>query len=196
VSSHEVKQVSSEMQYSLGIARVALALTRQKGSRQCFSAVLTSMSPAEGVTQIVTDIARYLCTNGRGRVIVIDLSGMGSLAKLLSADEEHLMGEFSNLHPTGLANLFLLAPQFLPARPRREYLRELLERLSREGGMILIDAPRVREEGFLEAAAAADGILLVLDPGLTGRDGAVEGVRYMKDLKSKVIGIVLNRSAE
>jgi Mrp family chromosome partitioning ATPase len=184
------------MQYSLSIARVALALTRRKGSAQHFSVALTSLSPGEGVTQIVTDVARYLCTHGRGKVIVIDMSGMGSLAKLLGADEEHLMGELSNLHPTGLANLFLLAPQFLPERPGRDYMRELLERLSREGGMVLVDSPRVREDGFPEAAAAADGIIIVLDPRLTGREKAMDALRDLKDLRSKVMGIVLNRSAK
>lgn len=182
------------MKYSLSIARIALALSRQKGPRAHFSVVLTSLNPAEGVTQIATDLARYLCTNGRGKVIVVDLAGMGSLAKLLGADEEHLMGELSNLHPTGLANLFLLAPQFLPGQPGREAMKELLERLSQEGGTVIIDAPRVRESGFLEAATAADGIFLVLDPRLTRWEQAMDAVKHMKEIRAKVIGVILNRS--
>lgn len=186
--------MSSELKYSLSIARIAIALTRERGSRHHFSVIFTSLNPAEGVTHLVTDLARYLSANGKGKVIVVDLSGMGSLAKLLGANEDHFVGKFSNLHTTGLPNLFFLAPGFLPERAGGEAMRGLLGTLSLEGGTVIIDAPRVLEDGLLTFAGFADGIILVLDPELTNRNQAVDAVREMKGKGAKVMGVVLNRS--
>ena len=70
----------------------------------------------------------------------------------------------------------------------------LLDSISGEGDIVVLDAPHILEDGFLNFAGDVDVVLLVLDPELTNRDEASDAVARIKEATTSEIAIVMNRS--
>jgi Mrp family chromosome partitioning ATPase len=97
------------------------------------------------------------------------------------------------LHP----HVRLLAAGYRPALPfRREWLQRLFARLRENADYVLIDTVPVSTVADASAvAAAADGVLLVVDVERTHRREILAAKKQLDTARAELRGIVLNRAA-
>jgi capsular exopolysaccharide synthesis family protein len=167
--------------------------------------LVTSPSPAEGKSTTAAHLAIAHAEQGKKTLLIDgDLRrpsvhrkfGFTANAGLSSV----LLGEVKwpqVLHkPEGLADLDIL-PAGPPSHRASELvgaeISELLEELSQEYDLVIVDAPPLL--GFAEAlqmATCVDGVLVVARSGETNRKAIGSVVTTLKRLRVNVLGLVLN----
>jgi succinoglycan biosynthesis transport protein ExoP len=69
-----------------------------------------------------------------------------------------------------------------------------LEMLLKENGMVILDAPPVLPVADAKILAPlVDGVILVVQPGHTTREAARQAVEALRQVKARIIGVVINR---
>lgn len=167
--------------------------------------LVTSSGPIEGKSIVAANLATALAQAGL-RIALVD-------ADLRRPRQHHLFGLHpreglvgallagstdGRLQPTGVEGLSLLPAGEKPPNPvellgsRR--MRELREELCAAFDAVVVDSPPV----LIGADAAvlaqiADGVLLVVDAGVTRRDAARQTVESLQQVGAHLLGVVLNR---
>ncbi len=173
--------------------------------------VITSPGPGEGKTTVVSNMAIATAETGR-RVLVIDsdlrkprihsVFGIGNTEGLVDAisrsktnggpksaptvTESSIPGVF--VMPAGSGSGNKLSQVF-----HSPEIPALLSRLSEQFDVILIDTPPMLQ--FSDArlmARHADGVILVVRSGVTGRESAVAAREQLAQDQIEVLGTVLN----
>jgi capsular exopolysaccharide synthesis family protein len=171
--------------------------------------VLTSASPREGKTTVVSNLAIALAEI-RPRVLVLDGDlrrprmhdifgvpnerGLSDLLKQDAASPDDLTGL---IHQTALPNLFVLpsgsetsAAATLLHSPN---LAALFARLRKSFDMVLIDTPPMLQMPDARVIGRlADGVILVTRTGVTTRDAAVAARHRFNEDNTRVLGAILN----
>lgn len=174
------------------------------------SLLVTSAIPGEGKSTISANIAVAFAQAGR-RVILLDadmrrpsihrlfeLPNAYGLTTLLRAEETAIS---SVAHRTEEPNLRVITTGPLPPNPAEllgsQRMREVLDRLSAEAEMIIVDSPplhAVTDAAVL--ASALGGTLLVIHAGRTRRAAVRQAKEALDRVSAHVVGVVLNRLTE
>jgi capsular exopolysaccharide synthesis family protein len=175
------------------------------------SAVLAVTSPVEGdgKTTVVARLARSLASTGAS-VLAVDCNmrnpTLHRCFELLpeSEPEEREAKRGSTRRPmsrrTALPGLRILSPGAYPALPAgiigQARLRRTISELRRDADYVLVDTSPVTTVADASAvAAAADGVILVVDAKRIRRSALLAANEQLVNARATVLGIVLNRVA-
>lgn len=184
-------------------------LARQADDAKLKVFAVTSARPGEGKSTVVANAAVALARAGR-RVLVVDadlrrptqhrifsVAASPGLTEYVtgatdSADDGLVATEVEELRlmPAGAG---LEAPlAYLASERFKALLADVKERFD----LVLVDLPPVRRAAdALAAAPAADGTILVLAAGETGKDDATAAKHLLRDAGAKLTGCVLTKAA-
>jgi capsular exopolysaccharide synthesis family protein len=169
---------------------------------------VTSPGPSEGKSTVAADLAVFLARTGL-RVLLVDgdlrrpsqhrLFGCASDPGLTS----YLSGTIETLDPalvaTEVENLILLPAGPAPEDPLAFFRSERFQGLARDCrewyDLTIIDLPPVAAAAeALSVAASADGVLLTLAAGTTGKDEITDTKRRLRGLQAKLWGCILTKA--
>lgn len=167
--------------------------------------VITSPGPGEGKTTVVTNMAIATAESGR-RVLVIDADlRKPRIHSIFGIDDTEGFVEAiarANTAPTvtqsGIPGVFVMAAGSSSATKLSQTFHSaeipaLLSRFVGQFDLILIDTPPMLQ--FSDArlmARYADGVILVVRSGVTGRESAIAAREQLAQDQIDVLGTVLN----
>lgn len=169
--------------------------------------LVTSSSPTEGKSTTLANLGVVMAQQGQ-RVVLVDsdlrrptlhrLFQLPNSAGLTNALlHEHPTAK-TLMQPTQVENLSVLTTGPLPPNPAEllgsARFDELLKDLHLHADVILLDSPpalAVTDAPVL--ARKVDGVLLVVDAGVTRRQWAVSAQETLNKVGAKVLGVALNR---
>ena len=171
--------------------------------------VLTSSSPSEGKTTVVTNLAIAFAGINR-TVLLIDgdlrkprvhhifgLSNDIGLSDLLQDTVSLDTPGNGAIHATSAKNLFVLTSGKSSSESTillyADRLRELIERFRGEFDMILIDTPPMLQIPDARVMGRlADSVILVVRSGKTTRDAIMAARERLGEDGTRVLGVILN----
>lgn len=184
---------------------LAHRLNRLRGQRSLVKVVVTSSIPKEGKTVISTNLAATLAHSAR-RVMLVDadlrqpgthrvlgLPRLPGLAEVLSGE----LKPASAIRRLSPLNLHYL-PAGRPSSNPFELLqglrfRDLLQALAAAFDWVIFDTPPLIPSADAQCLAnAADGVLLVVRPGITPREGFKQACAALEG--ARVLGLISNAS--
>jgi capsular exopolysaccharide synthesis family protein len=169
--------------------------------------LVTSSSPSEGKSTTLANLGVVMAQQGQ-RVVLLDsdlrrptlhrlfqLPNQSGLTNCL-LHEHPSAADF--MQPTKVENLSVLTTGPLPPNPAEllgsARFGELLNDLQAHADVILLDSPpalAVTDAPVL--ARQVDGVLLVVDAGVTRRQWATNAQETLSKVGAKVLGVALNR---
>jgi capsular exopolysaccharide synthesis family protein len=170
------------------------------------SILVSSPQPGEGKSTTVANLAIAFAQLRKRTLLidadlrkpvqhnVFDLERGPGLAEYLIGEVE----EFSNIvHPTKVENLYMVTAGGLPPNPSEllgsKRMGDLVERLEQEWDIILFDSPpivAVTDSSMI--SAEIDALVMVVKAGQTDRSAVDRALDAMANVKSPLIGAVLN----
>jgi non-specific protein-tyrosine kinase len=168
--------------------------------------LVTSASPEDGKTSVVTNLATVLAQNDRN-VVVIDgdlrrprihkvfqLSNHIGLTDYFLHTQDKLNGVIKK---TNIKGLSVITSGGLPPNPSEllnsEKMFEAVHILAAQFNMVLIDTPPLLAvTDALVLSPRVDGVILVIDPNKTKRAAVRHAIEQLRQVKANLIGIVLN----
>jgi len=168
--------------------------------------VVTSPAPNEGKSTTIANLAVTMAQSGR-RTILVDCdlrrpslhevfgvsNDVGLTTMILDEEQPPALRE------TGVDNLWLLPSGPKPPNPAdllgSRQVDRVIERLSDQADMILIDAPPVI--GVTDAVVLGvkvDGVLLVISAGETRREHAERAKELLEKANVRIIGAALTNA--
>jgi len=170
------------------------------------SLLVTSPSPSDGKTTVAANLGVVLAQSGQ-KVVLIDAdlrrprvhrifnvpnrSGMSNLFVQSSISLD------GSLQKTDIENLFILPSGEKPPNPSELLgsgkMSEILSFISEQADVLIIDSPpvmAVTDSSVL--APRADGVLLVVKPGVTKLAEAAQAVEQLFRVNANILGVVLN----
>ncbi len=175
-------------------------------THQAKTLVLTSTDPGEGKSTIAANLAVSLSQTGK-KVILIDadlripvqhhifaVENRQGLADVLSGR----INLFMAIHPTQLANLWLLTSGTVPHNPSELLgngrLATMLDELKTLYDFILLDCPPVLPvTDTVLIAAIAEGTVLVAREGETDLKRLVAAKRQLAQGNARLLGVIMNK---
>ena len=169
--------------------------------------LVTSSNAGEGKTTIAVNLALALAQQ-QGEVLLIDCDlRKPGVARALSLHNEIGLSTVLTGRDTleaslqtfnGLPNLWALTTGPLPPNPAEllssERMGEILRELQQRFRHIVIDSPpllMVTDATIL--SSSADGVILVVEAGLTPRKAVVRACRVLHGAGAKILGVALNK---
>jgi capsular exopolysaccharide synthesis family protein len=166
--------------------------------------VVTSPSPMEGKSSVLANLAVTLARSETSVVVVDADLRLPKLHKLFDLEPgSGLTGSLMARNPDGILQevnvkgLKVLTSGKLPGNPSEVIgsarMRRLLEELSQQADLMLIDAPPVLP--FADAsilASQSDGVILVLRANETRRKAAQDALESLQKAGARILGVVLN----
>lgn len=168
--------------------------------------LVTSSGPGEGKSTTVANLAITMAQMGTNTLLVdsdlrrpilhsiFNLQRTPGLTNYLAGNVP--LGEI--IQPTPIENLSLLTCGVLPPNPSEllgsKKMKQLLEELKERFETILFDSPPVI--AVTDAAVLStllDGVVLVVSSGYTSREAVIRGITLLENVKSRLIGGVLNK---
>jgi non-specific protein-tyrosine kinase len=167
--------------------------------------LITSAGPSEGKSTTVANLAVAVAQSGT-RVLTVDcdlrratlhtLFGLPNNRGLTSMILDEGLGLLP-LQDSAIPNLQVLTSGPLPPNPSEllasRPMARVLETLRESAEMVLFDAPpvgAVTDAAIL--ASRVDGVLLVIDAGITPRDAARRARAQLEKVNARLLGVVLN----
>ena len=174
--------------------------------RAIHSLLVTSPSPADGKTTVVTNLGVVMAQGGRSCVLVdsdlrrprihrfLRLSNRRGISELFVQNQIHLDG---SVQKTEIAGLNVLTSGSLPPNPSEllgsEKMLEIIHQIEGGSDLVIVDTPPVL--AVTDAAVLAprmDAVILVVKPGVTKFMAVKQAVEQLRRVGANVIGIVLN----
>ena len=167
--------------------------------------MITSSEHGEGKTVTALNLAITFADDRERRVMLVDadlrrptvhrMIGVDNQKGLADSLAGNVMLELV-LQRTRLPNLSVLPAGRLPANPTEllagSKLRDLVKRLSRDYGVVIIDTPPLQKlEDAPIVAAHADGAIVVVRIGRTARETVFTAVTELKQAGVNLLGSVL-----
>jgi len=169
--------------------------------------LVTSVGPAEGKSTTVANLGVVMAQAGHKTIVVDGDLRRPALHKIMRCSNEVglsslIVGEAVTLEqalqPTEVEGLQVLTSGIIPPNPAEllgsPRMAQLLERLSQEAEVILIDSPpllAVTDASIL--ASMASGTILVAEVGRTRLDACAQAMEALERVGGKLLGVVLNR---
>ena len=174
------------------------------------SLLVTSAVPVEGKSTVSANLAVVMAQAGL-RVLLVDCDlRRPSVHKLF--DQTNRMGLTdmmlqasaqwdSAAQPTQTPNLSILSSGSLPPNPAEllgsERLRQLLDRLRSNYDMVILDSPPMLPiTDATVLARVVDGVLLVVDTGVTRVGAVLQSKELLERVGGRLIGVVMNKVAK
>ncbi len=167
--------------------------------------LVTSASPKEGKTTIVSNLAITMANSGK-RVLVVDTDMRRPRAhKAFGMDNEYglsniIMGTMTQeeaIRRTQVEGLDILTCGPIPPNPAEQIGSERFSQIVDQLGMvydrIIFDSPpviAVTDSAIL--SDIVDGVVLVVKCGQTHRDVAIQAVQNLRDVNANILGTVIN----
>ena len=167
--------------------------------------VVTSPAPEAGKSTTLANLAVTIGQAGKQVTLVdcdlrrpslheiFDVSNSAGLTSVMLDDTQSA----PPLRETGVAGLKLLVSGPLPPNPAEllgsRRMADLIKTLREQADMVLFDAPpviAVTDAAIL--ASQVDGVLLVLNAGVTKRDHAKRAKVALDKVNARIVGTVLN----
>jgi capsular exopolysaccharide synthesis family protein len=168
--------------------------------------VVTSAVPADGKTNVITNLAVVIAQSGK-TITVIDADlrrpelhnslGMENrfgLSDLFVCPAE----EFNNyIQTNGIGGLSIITSGNIPPNPTElltsHKMTEILDRINQNNELILIDTPPiVSVTDGAALAAKIDGVILVVRPGETPTNALAQTVEQLDRVGARILGVVIN----
>lgn len=180
-------------------------ITFSSVGHECKKLVITSSLKGEGKSTIVSNLAVvYAQENKKVLVIDADLRNPTLHQRFVRSNIHGLTNILANeLKPrdvilaTDIPNLSLLTTGPIPPNPSEllasEKMKALLEQLSDEYDLILIDSPPTLP--FTDSqilSTICDGVLFVIQHGKTKRQLAKKAILNLEHVHARVLGVILN----
>jgi capsular exopolysaccharide synthesis family protein len=187
---------------ALRMLRASLFLATAAGPPQRL--LVTSTRPEEGKTCVTINLALVLAQMGR-RVVLVDCDfRRPRIHRVFGLDLERGATSFltGSMDLGALIHTTPYGIDVLPSGPMppnpvelidSALMASLLEELSHRYDFLLLDAPPA--VGFADVpllARLAGGVLFVVRAGDTSRKGAAQAIEYLRRLRAKLLGVVLN----
>lgn len=166
--------------------------------------LVTSPAPVDGKSVVVANLSIAMANVGL-RVVVVDIDlRRPRLHELFGLNRTHgltdaLAQGVTNgyLKPSGVEGVRILTSGTVPQDPvgviSSPRLKKLLNDLGQEADVVIIDSPPVLSVADTTIlAAGADGVLLVLRAGHTGRRPARRAMDVLRRSNTYLLGVVLN----
>jgi len=168
------------------------------------SLLVSSPSRGDGKSDVAANLAVVLARAGK-LVILVDANlRRPQLASLFGVSDQHGLAQLleSDSIPEPVAvpavpNLFVLpaggvAPNSSEILGSQRMYR-LIQEYKARADVVLIDSPPLWYSDALALAPQADGVLLVVSSGATGRENTINAVESLRLVGARIIGTVLNR---
>jgi protein-tyrosine kinase len=167
---------------------------------------VTSSRPKEGKSMVVSNLALSVASTGR-KVLLID----GDLRKPSIQTIFHLKNDkgLSNLlvenisyelvlNSSGISNLHIITSGSIPPNPAEilcsARMKTFLEEIGERYDMVLVDSPPVISVADpLIITQYMDGVILVVNSGVTDRETAIAAKQQLDKVNSRILGVVLNK---
>lgn len=167
--------------------------------------LVTSAVPESGKSLTAANLALTVAQSGH-QTLLVDadlrrptqhhLFGLANLTGLTTAVTRggELAG-YMNEGPIPQLNILTSGP--IPPNPSEilssEAMRQLLDRLSEEADMVVVDSPPV--VGFTDAVILSnrnDGVLYVVRSGFNSRKADAKALELLRQVNARILGVVLN----
>jgi non-specific protein-tyrosine kinase len=168
--------------------------------------LIVSPDPSDGRSSVALNLAASFSLLGR-RVTVVDANirnprlhttlGMENRVGLgdILADKADLSSATQLLE--GQRNIRALTGGHMPESPTEllesDRLGQILNKLTANVDMVILDGPPVFVADALAFASRVDGVLLVMRPGKTRIETAQAALEYLQRSGGNILGVVLNR---
>lgn len=172
----------------------------------CKTILITSSVPEEGKSNVAVNLAMTMAATGKKVVLVDGDLRKGTLSRYLHVVKNHagisnlIAGKCSweeALAPLSGTDLVLLPTGPIPPSPAEmlssEKMRQLFDELENYADYVIVDTPPVSV--VTDAAIlsrVADGVILVVRPGVTTIQGAQLSKHNLEAVNARVLGVVLN----
>lgn len=171
--------------------------------RDVHTLLVTSVSPDEGKSVVLANLAITMSEGGR-RIIMVDSD--------LRSPSLHTLFDLPNttglttmvldesleapLQPTSVPNVSLVTSGPLPPNPAEllasERFARVIARIAARGDVVLFDAaPVAAVTDATVLATRVDGVLLIVDAGRTRRDAARRSKEQLERVGARLLGVAL-----
>ena len=168
--------------------------------------LVTSSGPHEGKTSISTNLAGIIAQGDRNVVIIdadmrrprvhrfLSLPNQMGLSDLFRgtldlASVKRLVDEKGTMQAITSGNLPPNPAELLGSTR----MDQILEEVSADADMVIIDSPPSLVADATILAAKVDGVVLVIEPGKTERAPAIAALEQLQRADARVVGVILNR---
>lgn len=184
------------------VARANIQFTNVSGSLKVI--VVTSARDGEGKTTTANNLATTFALAGQ-RVLLMDadlrrpgltkMLGMKSDAGLSTA---LIDPDVNVVQSTSVAGLSVVPSGPIPPNPSEllgsQRMRDWIDELARRYDVIVLDTPPVLSVADTRIVATlADGVVFVLDPGITSRRMVRQACAAVENVGARILGVILNR---
>lgn len=169
--------------------------------------LFASAEPSEGKTMIVSNLAVTIAQSGRTIAIVdgnLRLPRLHSLFGLrndvgLSSVLKRETEAKNALQKSSIPGIYVLTSGPIPPHPAEllgsPQMHALVEYLKSEYDMVLIDSPSILSVADATVITlAVDGVIFVVGRALAQRELVKAALEQLHSLKSKIYGVIVNRS--
>ncbi|RXT03684.1 CpsD/CapB family tyrosine-protein kinase [Ammoniphilus sp. CFH 90114] len=173
--------------------------------RELKTIMVTSTGPSEGKSTTVANLAVVMAQSEKRTLLIdadlrkptvhhtFDLANRQGLTTYL-AGQDRLEDV---IQATEAPNLDVMSSGPIPPNPAEmlnsKVMTRLLEELSVQYDQILIDTPPLIAVADAQILASkVDGVILVVNSGMTNREIAVKAKQQLENAKANILGVVLN----
>jgi polysaccharide biosynthesis transport protein len=202
IESYIVQKPLSPMAESYRLVRSGLLLSSPE--RPPKTILVTSMGQGEGKTSTTINIARVF-SQGGNKVLIIDCDlRRPRVHSVFSIQNEkglsnYLSGNLQEniIHKVAGEEIFAITSGPIPPNPSElvgsKRLKNFLEKMQDHFDFILIDSPPVQlVTDSLTLSHLVDGTLVVVMAGETTYDMVQSGLKKLRDVQCRILGVVLN----
>ena len=167
--------------------------------------LVTSPGPSEGKTTVAANLAVTIA-QGNKRVILVDADlrrprvhrAMGMTNHIGLSEAFRGQSEVRDVaRYSKIKDLAVITSGSLPPNPAEllgsKKMGEILSKLEESASTVIIDSPPFVVADASVLAAKVDGVVLVIQPGRTHAEEALEILEQLNRAGARVVGVVLNR---